>query len=116
MTNLLTREEIEDHPSPEVHQLIAHIRELHEQFRVPYRDSILNMYEAADYLNVSVEYLLNDGTLLPWRVYGKVVHYKYEDLYDYKTKRDAERRAALADLTRWSYENGMYDLPEENGS
>lgn len=68
--------------------------------------SYLNLTDAANFLNVSEEYLiklLNDGTL-PFEY-----AIDYRSLERYKAKRDRERHEALIRLTEMSVECGGYN-------
>lgn len=66
--------------------------------------------QAADLLNVSRQYvvrLLNEKRI-PYTKTGKHRRLRIEDLLAFKEKRDAERRAALTELTQISEESGGY--------
>jgi excisionase family DNA binding protein len=66
--------------------------------------------QAADLLNVSrayVQRLLDEG-VLPSVTAGRRCRIPLDDLLTYKRRRDAERRAALRELTQLSDELGLY--------
>lgn len=67
--------------------------------------------QAADLLNVSRQYLvrlLDDGRI-PFRKTGKHRRLRIEDVLDFKTTRDAERRAGLRALSHMTEDLGGYD-------
>ncbi len=71
----------------------------------------LTIQEAADLLNVPVRYLLQLLTQgeIPFTLL-------VEDVQAYKKKRDAEREAALTELTQLSEDYGGYEeLPGRSG-
>jgi len=70
----------------------------------------LSLEEAADILNVSPIYLsgLLDSKAIPSSGAGRLRRVPLIDLIAYKRKRDAERRAALDELTAMSQEFGPY--------
>jgi excisionase family DNA binding protein len=70
----------------------------------------LTTQQAADILNVSRPYLISllDQNLIPFNRTGKHRRIKFGDLMSYKRKRDTERRAQLAELTRISEEYDLY--------
>lgn len=72
---------------------------------------VLTLKAAADLLNVDPRYLtelLDAGQLASS---GKAArrHVRRDDILAYKEKRDAARRAALAELTAISEDAGLYD-------
>lgn len=66
--------------------------------------------EAADLLNVSRQYLVRllDAGTLPFTKTGKHRRVPVEDILRFKTMRDAERAAALDELTRMTEDIGGY--------
>ena len=71
----------------------------------------LTTQEAADILNVSRPYLvklLEEGQI-PFTKIGAHRRIEFDDLMDYKKRRDAERSQQLTKLTQMSQELGLYD-------
>lgn len=69
----------------------------------------LTTQQAADILNVSRPYmvrLLEEGAL-PFTKIGTHRRVRFDDLMQYKQRRDAERRQGLAELTQMSQEFGL---------
>ncbi|RTL43641.1 MAG: helix-turn-helix domain-containing protein [Candidatus Melainabacteria bacterium] len=72
---------------------------------------LLTTQEAADLLNVSRPYLiklLQEGDISFERV-GTHRRIRFEDLMEYKHKRDKKRRSALKKLTKMAQEASLYD-------
>lgn len=71
----------------------------------------LTTQQGADLLNVSRQYLVRllDGGVLPFTKTGKHRRLRIEDVLTFKEKRDAERKAALRDLSHLTEEDGGYD-------
>ncbi|MCA9804072.1 MAG: helix-turn-helix domain-containing protein [Cyanobacteria bacterium HKST-UBA02] len=72
---------------------------------------LLTTQEAADLLNVSRPHLikvLEEGAISFERV-GTHRRIRFEDLMEYKHKRDKDRRKALKKLTQMAQEAGLYD-------
>ena len=71
----------------------------------------LTSQEAADLLNISRQYLLRllDGGRIPYSRTGKRRRLRIEDVIAFRQTRDAERRAALRDLTRLTEQFDGYD-------
>jgi excisionase family DNA binding protein len=70
----------------------------------------LTTQEAADLLNVSRQYLvevLKAGDI-PFTLVGTHRRIHFDDLMEYKSKRDAERREGLSLLTKKSQQLGLY--------
>ncbi len=70
----------------------------------------LTTQEAADLLNVSRQYLvevLKAGDI-PFTLVGTHRRVRFNDLMEYKNKRDAERREGLSLLTKKSQQLGLY--------
>jgi excisionase family DNA binding protein len=76
---------------------------------VPY-DRYFSSQEAADFLNISRPYLysLLDGDQIPYMMVGTHRRIRFEDLMDYKRKRDRQRHQALSELAAFSQELGFY--------
>ena len=69
----------------------------------------LTTQQAADILNVSRPYmvrLLEEGAL-PFTKIGTHRRVRFDDLMQYKQRRDAQRRQGLAELTQMSQEFGL---------
>jgi excisionase family DNA binding protein len=77
---------------------------------VPYH-YYLSTQEAANLLNVSRPYLYSilDKGDLPYHMVGTHRRIRFEDLMEYKQKRDNQRRQALDKLTSISQELGFYE-------
>jgi excisionase family DNA binding protein len=75
------------------------------------RNQMLTTQQAADILNVSRPYLVKllEEQRIPFIKTGKHRRITFEDLMVYKHKRDAQRRQALAELTRLGEDMGDYD-------
>ncbi len=71
----------------------------------------LTTQQAADLLNVSRQYLVRllDEGRLSFTKTGKHRRLRIEDVLAFREKRDAERRAALRDLTELTEELGGYE-------
>lgn len=77
---------------------------------MPYRQE-LTTQEAADFLNMSRQFfvtLLERGEL-PFEKVGTHRRVRFKDVLEYKERRRAERRQALAELTALAEERGDYD-------
>jgi excisionase family DNA binding protein len=92
-----------------LHQLVHDLAQGNTVMVVPgHRE--LTTQEAADLLNVSRQYLvevLKAGDI-PFTLVGTHRRIHFDDLMEYKNKRDAERREGLARLTKKSQELGLY--------
>ena len=71
----------------------------------------LTTQQAADLLNVSRQYLVRllDEARIPFTKTGKHRRLRVEHVLVFKQKRDADRRAALRDLTQLTEDFGGYD-------
>lgn len=69
----------------------------------------LTTQQAADILNVSRPYLIKllEQGEIPYTKTGTHRRIRFEDLMDYKHRRDDEREGTLAELTRLSQELGL---------
>ncbi len=67
--------------------------------------------QAADLLNVSRTYLVRllDEGKIAFRKTGKHRRLRVQDVLEYKTKRDKDRRAALRELSQMTQDFGGYD-------
>lgn len=70
----------------------------------------LTTQEAADFLNVSRQYLVEilERGDIPFVKVGTHRRVKFRDLAAYKERRDAERRQKLRELTQLSQDLGLY--------
>ena len=67
--------------------------------------------QAADFLNISVEYLkklLDEGTI-PYAENNEGIFIKFSDASAYKTQLKIKQKEALRRLTELMEENGIYD-------
>jgi excisionase family DNA binding protein len=71
----------------------------------------LTTQEAADILNVSRPYLIKllEQKSIPFHKVGTHRRILFSDLMEYKKQRDTDRRSGLAEITRISEEEGLYD-------
>lgn len=71
----------------------------------------LTTQQAAEILNVSRPHLISllEAGVLPFTKTGKHRRIRTGDLFEYKSARDQERRAQLAELTRTAEESGEYE-------
>ena len=76
----------------------------------------LTTVEAAKILGVSRQFLVNllDGGEIAHHMVGTHRRIYVRDLLAYKTKRDANRRRILDELSRAEAEDGLYDLEAPN--
>jgi excisionase family DNA binding protein len=92
-----------------LHQLVHDLAQGNTVMIVPgHRE--LTTQEAADLLNVSRQYLvevLKAGDI-PFTLVGTHRRVHFDDLMEYKNKRDAERREGLSLLTKKSQQLGLY--------
>jgi excisionase family DNA binding protein len=79
---------------------------------LPKAVSIQEAAELLDLLPEDVVRLVDRGDL-PAVQDGEFRRIRFEDVLAYKPTRDADRRAALAELTRLSEELGLYELDDE---
>ncbi len=77
---------------------------------MPY-SKLLTTNQGAELLNVSRPYLIRllEAGKIPYQKVGSHRRIRFDDLMAYRATRDAERRRALAKLTRLSGEYGLYD-------
>lgn len=73
-------------------------------------DRDMTIAEAAEVLNVSSDYLekLLDREEIPFKAVGTSRHINTKEILDYKSRRDADRRKGLAELTAFMQEVGGY--------
>jgi excisionase family DNA binding protein len=73
-------------------------------------DRELTTQAAADILNVSRQYLVEllDNQTIPHTKVGTHRRIRFGDLMNYKTDRDAKRRAGLSRMTKKSQQLGLY--------
>jgi excisionase family DNA binding protein len=71
----------------------------------------LTTQEAADILNVSRPYLIKmlEQKSIPFHKVGTHRRILFSNLMEYKKQRDTDRRGGLAEITRISEEEGLYD-------
>ncbi len=71
----------------------------------------LSTQSAADLLNVSRPYLIKllESGKIPFHLVGTHRRIEFEDLMEYRRKRDLQRREKLDEITRLSEEFGGYD-------
>lgn len=83
---------------------------------LPYQTE-LTTQAAAVYLGVSRPYLIKllERGEIPYRKLNSHRRIMLQDVEDYRQRRDVSRRAALAELTRESFELGLYQEPVESG-
>ncbi|MBR8827107.1 MAG: helix-turn-helix domain-containing protein [Gomphosphaeria aponina SAG 52.96 = DSM 107014] len=75
------------------------------------QDHYLTTQESANLLNISRTYLytlLNQGKI-PYKMIGTHRRIKIENLLEYKTQRDSDRRQALSELIEATQELGFYE-------
>lgn len=78
----------------------------------------LSSQEAANLLNVSRPYLytLLEQGQIPYIMVGSHRRILFEDLMDYKRRRDSQRRQALSELAASSQELGFYAAADERST
>ena len=71
----------------------------------------LSTQEAADILNVSRPYLVGqlETGKIPFVKVGAHRRIRFNDLMEYKQRRDAERKRGLAEIAHISEDEGLYD-------
>jgi hypothetical protein len=76
---------------------------------------VVSIQRAAELLDLRPEDVVQliDQDVLPVVQNGDLRSIRIEDVLAYKPTRDADRRAALAELTRLSQEMGLYDPDKE---
>jgi excisionase family DNA binding protein len=79
-------------------------------------DHYLSSQQAADLLNFSRPHLytLLDQGQIPYIMVGTHRRIRFEDLMDYKKRRDSQRRQALSELTAFSQKLGFYATPDNS--
>jgi excisionase family DNA binding protein len=100
---------------PAVYEILAEVLRAMAQGQavtVTPLDTELTTQEAADFLNVSRQYLVRllDQGAIPFTKVGTHRRVTFGDLAAYKDVRDRQRRALLDEMTRQSGEWGLYDL------
>lgn len=99
-------------PQPVFHLLRQLVHDLAQGNRVtivPVHKE-LTTQEAASILNVSRQYLVEllSAGAIPFTKVGKHRRIRFDDLMDYKERRDVERREGLSRLTKKSQKLGLY--------
>ena len=74
----------------------------------------LRLQEAADFLNVSRQFLMKllDAGEIPFRAVRNSRRIRFGDVVTYKQRRDTQERQGLAELARLSQDLGLYDDSE----
>jgi excisionase family DNA binding protein len=92
-----------------LHQLVHDLAQGNTVMVVPGRRE-LTTQEAADLLNVSRQYLVEvlKAGGIPFTLVGTHRRIHFDDLMEYKSKRDAKCREGLSLLTKKSQELGLY--------
>jgi excisionase family DNA binding protein len=94
---------------------VIHMMAQGQTFSIVPCDRYLTTQEAANLLNVSRPYLYSilDRGDLAYEMVGTHRRIRFEDLMEYKQKRDNQRRHALNKLTTISQELGFYEAEEK---
>jgi excisionase family DNA binding protein len=77
---------------------------------------LVSIQRAAEMLDLRPEDVVRiiDRGDIPVVQDGEFRRIRYEDVQGYRPRRNADRRAALAEVTRLSEEMGLYDLDDES--
>ncbi|MGI8551387.1 MAG: helix-turn-helix domain-containing protein [Dehalococcoidia bacterium] len=98
-------------PALRVYKQVVHLLARGEDVILVPLHRELTTQEAANLLNVSRPFLVQllERGEIPFTRTGSHRRIRFGDVMDYKERRDANRRTALAELTRFSDELGLYD-------
>ncbi len=92
-----------------LHQVVHLLAQGRAVAIIPY-SKMLTTQQAAELLNVSRPYLVSllEAGKIPFQRVGTHRRIRFNDLLQYRTRRDEERRQKLAHVTRLSQKLGLY--------
>ncbi len=92
-----------------LHQVVHLLAQGRAVAIIPY-SKMLTTQQAAELLNVSRPYLVRllEAGKIPFQRVGTHRRIRFNDLLQYRTRRDEERRQKLAHVTRLSQRLGLY--------